>query len=71
MDQISEIRMAKMKKARDIKVGDALVKVFNGRVMYSVVTSIEKITNRREAERIRINYGGFAIVIPDTELEIR
>ena len=63
--------MAKMKKARDIKVGDALVKVFNGRVMYSVVTSIEKITNRRGAEQIRINYGGFAIVSPDTELEIR
>lgn len=71
MADMSVMRMAKMKNAKDIKVGDTLVKVFNGRVMYADVVSVKAIIGRKGGERIRIDYGGFAIVKPDTELEVK
>ncbi len=65
-----DIRMAKMKKAKDIKVGDKLVKFVNGKMKHVEVTSIEHVIGKKGGVRIRINYGGFAIVRPDTEMEV-
>lgn len=71
MNDMSEVRLAKMKKAKNIKVGDTLVKIFNGRIMYADVVSVKATIGRNGKEKIRIDYGGFAIVAPDTELEIK
>lgn len=71
MIDMSGVRIAKMKKAKDIRVGDTLVKFFKGRIMYADVVSVKAIIGRKGEERIRIDYGGFAIVGPDTELEVR
>lgn len=67
---MSEIRMAKMKKAKDIKVGDKLVKVIGGEIKYAEVSAVENVISKKGGERIRISYGGFAIVHPDTEMEV-
>nr|UVX59566.1 MAG: hypothetical protein [Bacteriophage sp.] len=67
---MSDIRMAKMKKAENIKVGDKLVKFVNGKMKHAEVTSIEPVIGKKGGDRIRINYGGFAIVRPDTEMEV-
>lgn len=64
------IRMAKMKKAKDIVVGDVLVKIINGKPRYSEVKSIESVVGRKGGKRIRIRYDGFCIVCPDTEIEV-
>ncbi len=65
-----DIRMAKMKKAKDIKVGDKLVKIIDGKKKYAEVTSIEPVIGKKGGDRIRIYYGGFAIVPPNTEMEV-
>lgn len=64
------IRMAKMKKAKDIVVGDVLAKIIDGKLKYSKVKSIEYVAGRKGGERIRIHYDGFCIVRPDTEIEV-
>lgn len=65
------IRMAKMKKAKDIVVGDVLVKIIDGKTKYSKVKSVESVVGRKGGERIRIHYyDGFCIVRHDTEIEV-
>lgn len=66
------IRMAKMKKAEDIKVGDKLVEFVDGKMKYAEVTSVGHAISKKGGDRIRINYGGssFAIVKPYSELEV-
>lgn len=56
---MSGIRMAKMKKAEDIKVGDKLVEFVDGKMKYAEVTSVEHAISKKGGDRIRINYGGF------------
>lgn len=68
---MSDIRMAKMKKAENIKVGDKLAKFVGGKMKYADVTSVAPVDGAAGA-RICIRYGvsGFVIVKPHSELEV-
>lgn len=68
---MSDIRMAKMKKAENIKVGGKLAKFVDGKMKYAEVTSVAPVDGASGA-RICIRYGGssFAIVRPYSELEV-
>lgn len=67
-----DIRMAKMKKAKDIKVGDKLVKFVNGKTKHAEVTSVETVEGEVVGVNICIRYSGsgFVIVRPHRELEV-
>lgn len=69
---MSDIRMAKMKKAENIKVGDKLVKFVNGKMKHAEVTSVAPVEGEAVGVNICIRYGGsgFVIVKPYSELEV-